>query len=72
MLITYSTLLNINRKEMDDNLDRAKLENDTAILSHGAALNNTKNGIFDADYQTKASNLTLARLSEVTNPDWVY
>jgi hypothetical protein len=68
-MIKNSTHFGVDRKEMNDKLDEAKLIHDTTILSHDVALNNIKDGIKDATNNIETCSSILGKVSEALKLD---
>jgi len=71
ILTLYSALLNVNRKEMNDKLDGARLKDDITITSQNAALNDIKDGMRTANMNIEAGNSMLTKVSEALKFDWI-
>ena len=71
MLMLYSTLLGVSRREMNDKLDEAKRRNNTATLLHDASLVDIKDGIENANRNIEAANSILGNVSEALKLDWL-
>jgi hypothetical protein len=71
MLKSYSTLLEVNRKEIKHEMDDAKRRNDNATLSHDAFLNAIKDGLENVNRNIEAGNSILGNLSETIKLDWI-
>jgi len=71
MLISYSTLLQVNRKEMKHDLDDVKRRNDNATLLHDASLDTIKDGLENANRKIEAGNSILGNLSEAIKLEWL-
>jgi hypothetical protein len=71
MLTLCSTLLEVNRKEVNSKLDDAKRNNDAVILSHDTSLSNIEQGIENANRNIQAGNSLLGKLSIAVKLDWV-
>ncbi|KAI4630176.1 hypothetical protein J4E80_001109 [Alternaria sp. BMP 0032] len=71
ILIPYSALLSVNRKEMNEKLDAAQLRNDITTTSQHAALNDIKDGMKTANMNIEAGTSMLIKVSEALKFDWI-
>ncbi|KAF7449551.1 hypothetical protein PtrSN002B_003090 [Pyrenophora tritici-repentis] len=72
LLVTASiTLLDVNRKEMDDKFDEAKRINDTANSAQDATLESIKYRIELANQNIEAGNSVLGKFIEALRLKWL-
>jgi len=69
MLISHSSLLSVNRKEMNAKLDAAQVENHATILSQNTSFNVLVDGVKNANSKIEAGNSILAKVSEALKFD---
>ena len=71
VLIPYSALLSVNRKEMNEKLDGAQLRNDITTTSQHAALDDIKDGMKTANMNIEPGTSMLTKVSEALKFDWI-
>jgi hypothetical protein len=70
-LTIYSTIMAINRKEMNSKLDDAEQRNHATSSAQNTALDYIKDRIENASQSIEAGNSILGKLSEALGLDWL-